>query len=133
VIRFAPALPLPLLLLAACGREQAQDNQAAPPPAPPAPEGDVAAAERLVRQRIGATDAVRFSGATRSASGGVPIVCGIFEQGGVRHRYIVVDRDQAFVEPRMRAGEMDRAVAEFCREGGDDAARPPLPDPGEKG
>jgi hypothetical protein len=53
----------------------------------------------------------------------VPIVCGAYEQGGVRQRYIVVDRDRAFIEPQMRAGEMNRAIAEFCREGMDNARR----------
>ncbi|HST35197.1 MAG TPA: hypothetical protein VLK25_01010 [Allosphingosinicella sp.] len=111
-----------LLMLGACQSEAPVANRAEPPKAP-APEGDVAAAERLVRARIGTTDEIRFSGATRSASEGVPIVCGRYEQGGVSRRYIVVDRDRAFIEPQMRAGEMDRAVAEFCREGADNAPR----------
>ena len=124
-MRTAPAA---LLLLAACQREQAPANDVAPAPKQAAPEGDVGAAERLVRQRVGNAGEIRFSGATRSASEGVPIVCGSYEQSGARHRYIVVGREEAFIEPQMRAGEMERAVAIFCREGGDNA-----PAAGEKG
>ena len=118
-MRIAPAA---LALLGACQSEAPVANRVEPPKAP-AQESDVAAAERLVRERFGTAGEIRFSGATRSASDGVPIVCGAYQQGGVRQRYIVVDRDRAFIEPRMRAGEMDRAVAEFCREGTDNAGR----------
>ena len=121
------------LALAACQREQAPANEAAPAPKQATPEGDVGAAERLVRQRIGNGGEVRFSSATRSGADGVPIVCGAYEQSGARHRYIVVGREEAFIEPQMRAGEMDRAVAEFCREGGDNAPEQATPPPGEKG
>lgn len=109
-----------LLMLGACQSDVPVANRAEPPKAP-APESDVTAAQRLVREQIGGTGEVRFSGATRSSSDGVQIICGAYEQGGRRQRYIVVDRDRAFIEPRMRAGEMDRAVAEFCREGTDNA------------
>ncbi len=128
-MRTAPAA---LLLLAACQREQAPANEAAPAPKQAA-DGDVGAAERLVRQRIGNGGEVRFSGATRGAADGVPIVCGSYEQSGARHRYIVVGREEAFIEPQMRAGEMERAVAEFCREGNDNAPARQLPPPEEKG
>lgn len=131
MIRLVPAI---LLLLGACQQEQAPANQAAPTPKQAAaPEGDVGAAERLVRQRIGGGGEFRFSGATRSAADGVPIVCGAYEQGGARHRYIVVGRDEAFIEPQMRAGEMERAMAEFCRESSDNGPARPTPPPGEKG
>jgi len=121
-------------LLAACQQAEAPANQAAPAPKQAAaPNGDVSAAERLVRQRIGDGAEVRFSGATRSAAEGVTIVCGAYEQSGARHRYIVVGGEEAFIEPRMRAGEMERAVAEFCREGGDNAPARQTPAPGEKG
>jgi hypothetical protein len=103
-------------LLAACQQAEAPANKAAPAPKA-ADGGDVAGAERLVRARIGAGGEVRFFDARRSASEGVPIVCGFYEQAGQRRRYIVVGGEDAFVEPQMRAGEMDRAVAEFCREG----------------
>ena len=111
---------IPLLVLAACGREQAVvDNQAAVTPKAPAPppEGDVGKAERLVRERLGNPDGMAFSNPRRGASEGVAIVCGDYEQGGARHRYIVVGGDAVFVEPRMRPGEMDRAFREFCGDG----------------
>jgi len=103
-------------LLAACQQAGAPANQAAPAPKADS-GGDIAAAERVVRARIGTTGEIHFFGARRSASEGVPIVCGLYQQGGVRHRYIVVGGEEAFVEPRMRPGEMDRAVHEFCGEG----------------
>lgn len=111
-LAFAP------LLLAACQQAEPAPagNQAAPAPRADS-NGDVAAAERIVRARIGTTGEIHFFGARRSASEGVPIVCGLYQQGGVRQRYIVVGGEEAFVEPQMQAGEMDRAVAEFCREG----------------
>jgi hypothetical protein len=105
-------------LLAACQQADAPTGQPAPAPAPKSgANGDITTAERVVRARIGTTGETRFFGARRNASEGVPIVCGQYEQGGVRHRYIVVGGEEAFVEPRMRPGEMDRAVAEFCGEG----------------
>lgn len=103
-------------LLAACQQAEAPANKAAPAPKT-ADGGDVAAAERLVRQHLGSGGEIHFLGARRAASDGVPIVCGFYEQGGQRRRYIVVGREEAFVEPHMRAGEMDRAVAEFCGPG----------------
>ena len=112
-LAFAP------LLLAACQQAEPANNQAATPaPAPKAhANGDIGNAERVVRQRIGTAGETHFFGARRSASGGVPIVCGLYEQSGVRHRYIVVNGEEAFIEPQMRPGEMDRAVSEFCGEG----------------
>ena len=103
-------------LLAACQQAEPPANKAAPAPKT-AGGGDVSAAERLVRARIGLGGEVHFLDARRSASEGVPIVCGSYELGGQRRRYIVVGGEEAFVEPQMRAGEMDRAVAEFCGEG----------------
>ena len=131
VVRIALA---PLLLLAACQRAEAPANQAEAAPArQPAAEGDVGAAERLVRQRLGAGAEVRFAGAVRGASDGVRIVCGRYEQAGASHRYIVVGDQEAFVESQMAPGEMDRAVAEFCREGGDNGPARRTPPAGEKG
>src|SRR5204862_7916678 len=81
---------LPLLLLAACQQAEAPaNNQAVSAPAPQkaAPESDVSAAERLVRARIGSAGEIRFSGVRRSASQGVPVVCGFYEQAGHRQRY----------------------------------------------
>ena len=111
-----------LLLLASCGRgEPSAANQAAAvpakAPAAPAVEGEVSAAERLVRQRLGNPQGLAFSNPRRGASEGVAIVCGDYEQGGQRQRYIVVDRQDVFVESQMQGGEMDRAFGEFCGEG----------------
>ncbi len=108
-------------LLAACQQAEAPANNVAAP-APKAANGDVSTAERLVRQRVGGGE-IRFAGARRSASEGIPIVCGVYEQGGARQRYIVVNGEEAFIEPRMHPGQMDQAVAEFCGEGHDN--RPP--------
>jgi hypothetical protein len=115
--------PLAILaLLASCGGEEPANKQvpAAPPPkatAAPAAEGAVGTAERLVRQRLGNPQGVTFSNPRRGASEGVPIVCGDYEQGRARHRYIVVGGEDVFVEPGMGPGEMDRAFLEFCGDG----------------
>ena len=118
------------LLLTACQQAPANNQAAATaPPQKAAPESDVAAAERLVRARIGAGAEVHFLGVRRSASEGVPIVCGFYEQGGRRLRYIVVNSDDAFVEPQMRPGQMDHAVAEFCGQETDNRPPPATPLP----
>ena len=59
----------------------------------------------------------------------MPIVCGDTSRGGRRQRYIVVNREDAFVEPQMRPGQMDRAVAEFCGQGHDNRPPPATPVP----
>ena len=113
-MRLALAL---LILLGACRQAEAP-AQKAPTPAPaPQAEGDVGAAQWLVRQRLGGGGEVHFADAQRRAANGVEIVCGAYERGGVRQRYIVVGGDQAFVEPQMRPGEMERAYGEFCTDG----------------
>jgi hypothetical protein len=120
------------LLLTACQQAGAPaNNQVAQAPAPQkaAPESDVSAAERLVRARIAAGGAARFIDARRSASDGVPIVCGAYEQAGRRQRYVVVNGEEAFVEPQMRAGQMDRAIAEFCGQAADNRPPPATPLP----
>ena len=125
--RMSPVLLVPLL--AACQQAEAPANNqaAAPPPQKAAPESDVSAAERIVRARLAVRGEVRFVGARRSASEGVPVVCGLYELGGNRQRYIVVNSEDAFVEPQMRPGEMDRAVAEFCGQGTDNRPPPTTP------
>ena len=108
------------LLLAACGQGEApaaNQTAAAPKAAPAAVEGDVGAAERLVRERLGDAQGLAFSNPRRGASEGVAIVCGEYRQGGQSHRYVVVDRQDVFLEPQMQPGEMDRAFREFCGEG----------------
>jgi hypothetical protein len=117
------ALPLLLeLMLAACQDGAAPSNNAMAAPKA-LPEGDVSAAERLVRQKLGNPADIVFSSPRRSASDGVRIVCGRYAQGGgPSQRYIVVDSRDAFVEPQMVPREMDRADAEFCQ----NAGAPPL-------
>jgi hypothetical protein len=108
------------LSLAACHRGEAPaNNMAAAAPRAALPEGDVSAAERLVRARLGNPRTIAFSAPRRSVSDGVRIVCGRFTQGGgAPQRYIVVASRDAFVESRMRPGQMDQAVSEFCQNGG---------------
>jgi hypothetical protein len=105
------------LFLAGCQQADAPAHRAEAP-AVELPKGDVSTAERLVRERMGNPRDLTFADAERSASQGVPIICGAFEQAGQRHRYIVVGGEDVFVEPQMEPGEMDRAFAEFCGEGG---------------
>lgn len=115
--RAAVLLPL---MLAACHRGEAPANNAAATSVPRTmPEGDVSAAQRLVRAKLGNPANLAFSAPRRSASQGVRIVCGTFTQGGgAPQRYIVVDSRDAFVEPQMRPGAMDQASSEFCQNGG---------------
>ena len=102
------------LLLAACGGDGAPANEGAEP-APAVPtESDVSKAERLVRERLGNPEGITFADAQRSASQGVAIVCGAFEQDGRRQRYVVIAGEEAFVEPEMEPGTMDQAFREFC-------------------
>ncbi len=106
--------------LAACQSNPAANNQAEAAPETnqaAAPETDVAAAQRLVRQRIGSNGEVGFGQAQSGDREGVNVVCGSYRQSGREHRYIVVNRDDVFVESEMQPGEMPRAVAEFCGDG----------------
>ena len=105
--------------LAACQSGAPTDNQAAAAPANTvAPADPLAVAERLVRARVEQRGALRFVEARVLSHQGVQVVCGAYEQGGRQQRYIVVDGQDLFVEPEMAAGEMPRAVNEFCAEGG---------------
>ena len=106
-----------LLILAGCQQAEAPSNQTAAAPIE-LPKGDVSEAEAIVRQRLGNPRDLTFAEAERSASQGVPIICGAFQQAGARQRYIVVGGSEVFIEPQMEAGEMDRAFTEFCGEGG---------------
>ena len=107
-----------LLSLTACERGDAPpaDNRQAAAPAPKAaqPETEVARAERLVREAAGNGQGLTFTPPQRTLSDGVPILCGEYVRGAERQRYIVVNGESTFIEPRMRAGEMDRAFNEFC-------------------
>ncbi len=102
--------------LAACQAAPAANNQAAATPTPAAPTSPAAVAERLVRQQAGAEARIVAAQARRHE--GVVVICGAYEQGGRRHRYIVVNAEQVWLEPNMSPGEMPRAVNEFCAEGG---------------
>ena len=104
-------------VLAACDRNEPANNQATANAAAPQPEGAVGRAERLVREQLGNPQGLAFVNPRRSASEGVPIICGEYRQGASSHRYIVVDGEDVFVEPRMVPGEMDRAFGEFCDDG----------------
>jgi hypothetical protein len=109
-----------VLALAGCRAAQPTNNQAEPQDnaATNAVETDAAVAERLVRQRLGpAGTEARIVEARAGTREGVSVVCGALETGGRRQRYIVVDGEDVFVESEMRAGEMDRSVAEFCGDG----------------
>ena len=109
----------PLALLGACQNQPAPANNAAAPLAKAVapPVDDRAAAERVVRRQLGNPQGLAFSNARVLVTDRVPIVCGDIERGGRRERYIVVDGEAAFIESRMRAGEMDRAVREQCGDG----------------
>jgi len=105
--------------LAACQSAAPANNQSAAAPTPAAqPETPVAAAERLVRARVRQGGEVRFAESRAGTHEGVNVVCGAYQQGQARHRYIVVNGEDVFVEPEMAAGEMPRAISEFCAEGG---------------
>lgn len=119
----------PLLLLGACGQPDAPANNVAAPAKAPEIEGDVGIAQRLVREKLGEAGArgISFSEPRRSRSEGVTIICGAFTQAGRAHRYIVVGGEDAFVEPQMGPGEMDRAFVEFCNQGAQNPAQPAPP------
>ena len=107
--------------LAACQSNPAANNQAEASPeannSAAVQESDVDAAQRLVRAQVAERGEVRFAEPQTGTREGVTVVCGKYSQGGREHRYIVVNREDVFVEPEMRPGEMPRAVAEFCGDG----------------
>ena len=103
-------------LLAGCGDAAAPENEAAAA-RPPAATGPEAAAQRLVRQRLGGGE-VNFEEAHAYSNGDVPIVCGSYSQPGRPHqRFVAVSDVDVWLEPEMAPGQMDRAFAEFCRDG----------------
>jgi hypothetical protein len=119
-----------LFLLAACDRGEAPANNlaaAAPQAQATEAEGDVAAAERQVRERLGNPQGLVFGNPLRTASEGVTIICGDYARGAERQRYIVVGGEDAFLEPEMQPGEMDRYFAEFCAEGQGNRPSPVAP------
>jgi hypothetical protein len=103
-------------LLASCGQAAEPANKAAVARAaePATPE---AAAQRLVRQRLGGDD-LRFEESRAFAHDGATVVCGSYSQPGRAHqRFVAVTGVDLWLEPEMAPGQMDRAFAEFCRDG----------------
>jgi hypothetical protein len=113
---------LALLLLPAACQNQPQNLGNAQPAAPAAanavqPRDDLARAYQAVQRQLGNVEDLTFTNARVYGDERVPIVCGtVARDRGRSERYIVVGGEEAFIEPQMRAGEMDRAAAEFCRE-----------------
>jgi hypothetical protein len=61
---------------------------------------------------------VRFESARAYRSGGVAVVCGAYSQPGrPNQRFVAVSDVDVWLEPDMAPGQMDRAFAEFCRDG----------------
>ena len=103
-------------LIAGCREASAPSNEAAPHPAQP-PATPQAVAERLVRQRLGGAE-IRFQDSRTYRSGAVPVVCGTYSEPGRPHqRFVAVGDVDVWIEPEMAPGQMDRAFAEFCRDG----------------
>ncbi|MGE0180195.1 MAG: hypothetical protein AB7O91_10300 [Sphingomonas sp.] len=112
------AVMLAMPMLAACQSDQPANNQTVAAPAPASPANPIAIAERLIRARVGERGQPRFVQGTIRRHQEVIVVCGAYEQAGARQRYIVVNGEDVFIEPEMAAGEMSRAINEFCAEGG---------------
>lgn len=112
------ALAAFLLLPAACQNQpQAAANtqpsaNAAVPGAPP--RDDLGRARQVVQRQLGNAPNLRFADTGIFGDERVPIVCGKVGRNGRDERFIVVDGRAAWIESEMRAGEMDRAVREFC-------------------
>ena len=115
-------LPLVILLAACSQQKQAAVVEQPTRAAPAVDRAALATAEKLVRARLANPDAVKFSAAASYENEGVEIVCGTFnhkDPDGTAvsgQRYIAVGGEQSFVEPEMAEGEMDKAVAQFCRD-----------------
>ena len=110
---------LAMPMLVACQSGAPANNQSAAAPAnAAAPADPLAVAEGLVRARVQQRGEIRFIEARVRDHQGVAVVCGTYEQGGTRQRYIVVAGQDVFVEPEMGPGQMPLAVNEFCAEGG---------------
>ena len=116
---FAPVLLIMGALLGGCsGGSEPVGNIAAAPPAVPKAVDPTERAQELVRADLGRGAAIRFAGAELFDSQGAAIVCGRFAADGqAEQRYIAVGGEDVFIESRMEAGEMDRAVAETCKSG----------------
>jgi len=111
------ALAVLLALPAAC-HSQPQAAANAQPPAKAAeapPRNDLQVAEDIVRHQLGNVQASNFANATAYRNGRIAVVCGEVMRNGHRERYIAVDGRGAWLESEMRAGQMEPAVREFCR------------------
>ena len=106
--------------VAACSAETPARNEgvASKQASAPARADPVGVAQRLVRQRLGGNTNVRFGEARTYRDGGVAVVCGSYAQPGAAElRFVAVTDLDVWLEPEMGPGEMDRAFAEFCRDG----------------
>jgi hypothetical protein len=116
-------LILAALLVPACDEQKQEAVAARPAPAAAAlDKAALATAEKLVRAKLVNPDAARFARAASYDNDGAEIVCGTFDHidpdgtAVTGQRYIAVGGEQSFVEAEMREGEMDKAVAQFCRD-----------------
>ena len=112
---------LPLVMVAACGQAAApaaNETSAAKAPARSPAVTPVTVAQRMVRQQLGPNGDVRFGAARIYTNDGIAIVCGAYApQGQSEQRFVAVGDVDVWLEPNMAPGEMDRAFAEYCRDG----------------
>jgi hypothetical protein len=94
------------------------ETAAAPAAAQPPAATPVTIAQRMVRQQLGPAGEVRFGSARIYSNDGIAIVCGSYApQGQSEQRFVAVGDVDVWLEPNMAPGEMDRAFAEYCRDG----------------
>ena len=112
---------LPLAMVAACGEAAVPaGNEAATAKAQARSPAvtPVTVAQRMVRQQLGPNGDVRFGAARIYTNDGIAIVCGTYApQGQSEQRFVAVGDVDVWLEPNMAPGEMDRAFAEYCRDG----------------
>ena len=112
---------LPLAMVAACGEAAvpaSNDAAAANAPARSPAVTPVTVAQRMVRQQLGPNGEVRFGAARIFTNDGIAIVCGSYAPHGQgEQRFVAVGDVDVWLEPNMAPGEMDRAFAEYCRDG----------------
>jgi hypothetical protein len=111
----------PLALVASCGEAAvpaANETVAARAAARPPAVTPVTVAQRMVRRQLGVAGDVRFGQARIYTNDGIAIVCGSYTpQGQGEQRFVAVGDIDVWLEPNMAPGEMDRAFAEYCRDG----------------
>jgi hypothetical protein len=117
-IVMASAAMLAALALAGC--EQSAEDKAKAAAAKAAEDAKrFAAAEKVIRGKLAQGADVKFRDMKSYDNDGVNIVCGVGDAafpGKPVHsqRFIVVGGDEAYMDMTMEAGEMDRALKEFC-------------------